>query len=89
MESFCQRGTTNHVLPSTLTHDPVSCKRMSISHNLFTLIELLKNQQTRTNPEIFIATGQKLQIWPKRGDVGQSGILKHKRGIVCPSHYGF
>jgi hypothetical protein len=39
--------------------------------------------------EIFIATGQKLQIWPKRGDVGQSGILKHKRGIVCPSHYGF
>ena len=53
MESFCQRGTTDHVLPSTLTHDPVSWKRMSISHNLLTLIELIKHQQARTNPGNF------------------------------------
>lgn len=58
MESFCQRGTTDHVLPSTLTHDPVNWKRMSISHNLLTLIELLKSWKLLLQQDIHYSYGQ-------------------------------
>lgn len=89
MEPCCQRGTTDHVIPSTLTHDPVSWKGMSISHNLFTLIELLINQQSRTNPDNLYCNWTEIRDMTETGWWGQSSILKHRRGIVCPSHYGF